>query len=180
MQLIRSQALIHTVLLAARWGFWSEGSRYKHEQRNPRTLSLLLPGRPAHGPAENRPIVAAGLRRTVEALRASDKEVWLVGPLPEIGYPVPKSLYLQQLGFDRDFDIRPTRDEFLARQEFVISLFNQLQRELGVRTVWPHRALCASGLCQVESDDRPYYVDDNHLSVFGAKALESVFTPVFE
>jgi peptidoglycan/LPS O-acetylase OafA/YrhL len=179
-QFIRSQASIHTVLLAARWGFWSEGSRYKSELRNPRTISLLLPGEPMLGPIENRPIMAAGLRGTVETLRSSDKEVWLVGPLPEIGYPVPKSLYLQQLGLDRDFDIRPTRDEFFARQDFVIGLFNQLQREVGIRTVWPHRALCGSGLCQVEGGDQPYYVDDNHLSVFGAKALESVFTPVFE
>ena len=83
-----SMASIHTVILAGRWGLWAEGSPYKHE--GGRRASLV----DASGVAmDNHAAFAAGLERVVDKLTTAGKQVWLVGPIPEIGYNVPRALY---------------------------------------------------------------------------------------
>ena len=69
-----------------------------------------------------------GLDRTIAALTAARKRVWLIGPIPEIGYPVPRALYLAQFGDVKKADIVPTYDEFKARQRRVFELLSQLRK----------------------------------------------------
>jgi peptidoglycan/LPS O-acetylase OafA/YrhL len=182
LQLLLATPSIRTVVLSARWGLWSEGSRYKNETRRPATVNLVaLDDMPA-GSKQNHTALAAGLRRTIATLRANAKEVWLVGPVPEVGYPVPKAMHIQRLehGINQELDIRPTREEYRQRQAFVISLLDQLQKEFAIKVIWPDRTMCDLDHCQIAQNGKPLYSDDNHLSVFGATALKSLFEPIFE
>ena len=164
---------IGTVILAGRWGLWAEGTRYKHEGRQPVAVALAVGAAP-----DNHRALSTGLENTVSRLIASGKTVWLVGPIPEVGYVVPRALYIAQLGIPGGVDVRPTSGEFDARQHFVIDLFDKLAREHPVSVVWPHRALCDHGKCRVEVDGRPIYWDDNHLTRFGADSISDVLAPM--
>jgi peptidoglycan/LPS O-acetylase OafA/YrhL len=85
---------LHTVILAGRWGLWAEGSRYKRETGKAVFLATASGVR-----LDNHVALAAGLERAVAELIAAGKQVWLVGPIPEIGYNVPRTLYIESLGF---------------------------------------------------------------------------------
>jgi peptidoglycan/LPS O-acetylase OafA/YrhL len=180
LRFILSTSSIRTVVLSARWGLWAEGSRYKKENRKPPVVYLVPLNSVPAGPKQNRTVLAFGLHETIATLRGNGKEVWLIGPVPEIGYPVPRSMYIQKLGINPSLEIRPTREEYQQRQSFIISLFDRLQKEFHVKVIWPDLALCNQHYCQIEQNGKPLYIDDNHLSVYGAKSLDSLFKPIFE
>ncbi len=180
LQFILSTSSIRTVVLAARWGLWAEGTRYKKESRKPAAIYLVSQNGVSTDPLQNRAAFAFGLHETIAALRADGKDVWLIGPTPEVGYLVPKSIYIEQLGINPNLDIRPTPEEYQQREGFVIGLFDRMQKEFQVKVVRPDRALCDERHCKIEQDGKPLYIDDNHLSVFGAKSLQMLFEPIFD
>jgi hypothetical protein len=129
--------------------------------------------------AGNHAALAGGLEQTIAALLAAGKHVWLVGPVPEIGFDVPRYVHLQALGFAQDLDIAPTLDEFNARQRFVLALLDDLAQRYAVGVILPHRRLCDGTRCAVMRDGRLLYSDDDHLSVFGAQSIAEDFSAAF-
>ena len=169
-----SQLSIRTVILAGRWGLWAEGLPYKHEGGPMVSLN------DASGtPVDNHVGFAAGVEQAVAKLTSAGKQVWLVGPIPEIGYDVPRTLYFDSLGVKRDFHLRPTLQEFNDRQAFVLTLFGAIAKKYKTRLIWPHEYLCNSQFCQVQKDGRPLYVDDQHLTRTAAISLSTIFDPIF-
>jgi peptidoglycan/LPS O-acetylase OafA/YrhL len=175
--LIAGTKSIDTVILAARWGWWAEGSPYKRESGPP--VPLGLPGVP-DAEVGNRAALSAGLEHTIAALLSAGKRVWLVGPVPEVGYDVPRYSYLRSLGFAGGLDIAPTRAEFSQRQVFVLDLMKGLTDRYPLGTIWPHERLCNEISCAVARDNHLLYADDDHLSVFGAQSIAGLFTPIFK
>ncbi|HUB85490.1 MAG TPA: acyltransferase family protein, partial [Rhizomicrobium sp.] len=111
-----------------------------------------------------------GLERTVRMLTNAGKHVTIVASVPEAGYSVPRVMaHLRMAGNKTE----PTRNlqEFLAHQKFIFATMAAMQKKYGVKIVYPHRILCASGACELALDDRPLYRDEHHLSVFGAMQL---------
>ena len=175
------------MVLAARWGWWSESLPYKREGGTPVTLALLPPahadeGGRDHTPGEtgNHPALAASLEQTVSALLAAGKRVWLVGPVPEIGYDVPRFVHLRALGFAAGLEIAPTLAEFRDRQGFTRALLDDLARRHPIGAIWPHQVLCDNDRCAIARDGHLLYSDDDHLSVFGAQSIAAVFSPIFD
>ena len=167
-------ASIRTVILAGRWGLWAEGSPYKHE--GGQGASLV----DASGVAtDNHAAFAAGLERIVAKLIATGKQVWLVGPIPEIGYDVPRTLYFDSRSVSRRIHIRPTRQEFDDRQAFVMTLFADIAQKHNVQIVWPHKFLCDDHFCRVQQDGHPLYIDDQHLTRSAAISMSVIFDPIF-
>jgi peptidoglycan/LPS O-acetylase OafA/YrhL len=180
MNWIRSTPSVTSVILAGRWAIWAEGWRYKQEDRRPAFVRVFSSSHHETAEPNNRAAFEEGLKATLAALHQAGKTVWLIGPTPEIGYDVPKSLYLDTLRLSRPLDIRPTYQEFGERQMFVVSKFDEIERTFGVKTVWPHRALCREDRCDVQRNGIPLYSDDNHLTNFGAGLLTTTFAPIFE
>ena len=178
LDLVLSTPSIETVVLAARWALWAEGTRYKREDRRPSFVRISASDGSFNASPNNQSPFQDGMERTLSALAAAGKRVWLVGPVPEVGYDVPRSLYLAKLGLD-DADVRPTRGEFDERQRFVMSSLRRLAHEHQVGIIWPHEALCTTRLCDVARHGKPLYVDDNHLSPFADRSIASIFDPVF-
>jgi peptidoglycan/LPS O-acetylase OafA/YrhL len=165
---------IHTVVLAGRWGLWAEGWPYGAEG-GPRVTTMTAAG----APIDNHAALAVGLDAAMAALHAAGKQIWLVGPIPEIGYSVPRTLYLNSLGIRPSLDIRPTIAQFERRQDFVLRLLVRLADKYQARLIWPHRTLCDDRFCHVLNDGRPLYSDDQHLARSGARTLSTLFEPVF-
>lgn len=166
---------IRTVILAGRWGLWAEGTPYKRETG--KRVSLF----DASGsPADNRAALASGLERAVSSLTSAGKQVWLIGPIPEIGYDVPRTLYLNVRGIHpHPVDIRPTLKEFESRQAFVLTLFAKLADKYRLSVIWPHKFLCGNKFCEVQENGYPLYVDDQHLTRSAALSMVPIFRPIF-
>ncbi|HEX6120882.1 MAG TPA: SGNH hydrolase domain-containing protein, partial [Dongiaceae bacterium] len=177
LRLIVETPSVRTVVLAARWGWWAEGLPYKREAGAP--VKLVL-GEASSGATDNHAALAAGLEQTVAVLIAAGKRVWLVGPVPEVGYDVPRYFHLRALGLADGMNIAPSLSDFGARQAFVLGLFGDLARRYPIGTVWPHQGLCGDAGCDIVRDGHLLYADDDHLSVFGARSLAALFAPVFE
>jgi len=179
LEYILSTPSIETVILAARWSLWAEGTRYKREDRKPSFVRITAPdGKPGDAP-DNQVAFAEGMEKTLSILAGAGRKIWLVGPVPEVGYDVPRSIYLGKLGLG-GMDVRPTREEFDQRQRFVVSLFRELAKKYPVKLIWPHEALCDKVKCDVQRGGRALYADDNHLSPFADKSIESIFLPIFD
>jgi SGNH domain (fused to AT3 domains) len=178
LQWVLDNPSVRTVVLAARWAYWTRGDGFKIEQVEPITLSLQNGGGRRLDTAQ---VLGGGLETTVATLLAAHREVWIVGPTPEVGFDVPMSRYRHELGIDRDVNIDPLRSEYAARQEPVFQLFKAIgTRFPSVRFVWPHQALCDPNRCRTVQDGRALYYDDDHLSVYGAELIAPTFIPVFE
>ncbi|WP_338052535.1 SGNH hydrolase domain-containing protein [Rhodocyclus purpureus] len=122
---------------------------------------------------------ADSLAEVVKQLTAAGKQVWLVGPVPDVKTLVPRALYLRSLGLAQDFELRPREDEFKATQSRTLAVLGELSRLPGVSLVLPHEVLCADGWCEVVRDGRPLYFDDNHLTTVGATLVARVLEPAF-
>lgn len=167
---------IELVIMNARWAFYAHGSTYDVEaRRNP----VIADGHAqTSGPAEIKAVFVRGLRRTLAALRSAGKRVVIVGPIPEIGWTVPRTLAMQRYT-GRSWPISPTFPEFLERQSFVILTLRKLAAEFSADLVFPHAALCDKNECAVMRGDQILYSDSNHLSLTGARQIHAIFEPIF-
>jgi peptidoglycan/LPS O-acetylase OafA/YrhL len=179
LRMIVETPAITDVVIAARWAFWSEGMHYLGETGMP-PATLVLTETPLVHATDNHAALAAGLERTISTLLSAGKRVWLVGPVPEVGYNVPRYFYLRSIGFAGDLAIAPTLAEFGRRQEFVFDLLGDLERRYPIGAIWPHERLCGDAGCEIARDGHALYSDDDHLSVFGAQSIASMFAPVFD
>lgn len=120
------------------------------------------------------------LRRTVDALVERGKTVWLFRQVPEQTTSLPRALALS-LKWNRDLaPATRTLDEYIRERSGQDSLLPEMSGTrvfvldpLGV--FYPD-----GGNCRVMDDGRPFYIDDDHLSVFGAMQLKPALLPLFE
>jgi peptidoglycan/LPS O-acetylase OafA/YrhL len=168
---------IRTVILEARWGKNAAGTAYGDEGHG--FVPIADDIARAKKPGDNAAIFARGLKRTIDALRAAHREVVLIGPVPEVGQPVPQVLARMALS-GKYRPIGPTREDYRRREEAVLPLFRKAAAaDSGVTAVFPARYLCASGRCLVRKDGIPLYRDGHHLSVYGARLLDPLLAGIF-
>jgi hypothetical protein len=164
---------VTTVILGAHWTLYATGTRYGREADGPVVRLREHEGGalPSAG-ATNEAVFGAALERTVAALSRAGKEVVILGPVPEVGRPVPWTLALAAWR-GRDVDIRPGLADFDERNRIAVSTLAGLGERGLATVVFPHLALCEGeeGRCRVESGGRTLYTDDNHLTRRGAGLL---------
>lgn len=164
---------VPVVVIAARWSNWRIG-----EPGNPVESSVDLRLSDESGPAvsraDNARIFENGFRRLIAALR--DKDVYVVGPVPEPSFDVPQTLFVARYGL-----ISPPTSislvEYEHRHRKAIAILRRVAN--GTTLIWPHSKLCRSGECPLATDGRPAYFDHNHLSVEAAAATAELYARVF-
>ncbi len=175
LDLIRSEGKLHTVILASRWVITADGRRYLNESGT----DVFVRDAQSHETSvgENAAVFRRGLGRTLSALRSAGRRIIVVGPIPEIGFDVPTTL-ARDIWFKRKVrieDIEPSRAAFFERQKLVLNTLHDLQAQFGFMLIQPYLSLCDRKTCGVGTPARPLYVDDNHLSISGARRLRSLF-----
>ncbi len=172
---IRRTSTIDTVILAGRWAIYAEGTAYGPESMLPITLRDSTKGSVSRNDYFN--LFRHALEKTVLSLQKAGKRVVLVGPVPEVGWNVPKWLAIENIAHS-PHRIAPRYAAFLERQEPVLRELSDLKGHRGVAIVYPHRVLCGRENCEIIKDGHPLYIDDDHLSVHGAMRISSIFDPV--
>jgi len=111
-------------------------------------------------------------------LMAQQRPVYMVRPIPEMGFDVPKRLSRRLLvGLTNDLSI-PIED-YQKRNAWVWAAQDAARDQCGVKILDPTTYLCRDGRCYGSQNGRPLYSDDDHLSEFGNKLLVPMFATVF-
>jgi len=169
---------IGTVILAARWAIWANGTRYKNESG--RLMSLVDRESGETEAGDNAALFEIGLRRTITALEKQGKNIVLVTQVPEVGHDVPSATYSAKLtGRDVNAMIAPSIEEYRERTSIVTRVFGTLDAERHLTIVDPGKLLCQGKNCRVVLDGTPLYRDDNHLSLRGCVLVSSLFDGLF-
>ena len=174
--MIERRPQIKDVVLVARWALYAEGTLYGPEPGEPAFLSDSASR--AATVEENRRVFERSLRRTVAELRALGRRVWLIAPVPEVGWDVPSTMARLQL-HGRDMRIAPTRSEYELRQACVLRTLTSLASVPGVSLVRPDALLCRGSMCEIAVQGQPIYFDDDHLTRHGAAMLEPMLEAIF-
>jgi peptidoglycan/LPS O-acetylase OafA/YrhL len=166
LRFLQGRADMPVVILAARWALAAEGDRPDGAGEDAllkdRTLDL-----PSGDIDDNLAIFDAGMRDTVAAIRATGRQVVILGGVPEIGWPVPETLALSEMD-GAPVPPAPTAEEVEMRNAPAVALFDALDAQPGVRFVSLTATFCNPDCAVRDAEARPVYVDDDHLSWSGA------------
>lgn len=175
LEILEATPSVTEVILSGRWAMSADGRPAPHEDGpNEYVIDKDHP----QGSLANNPIVfAKGLDRLVAALTAAHKKVVIVADVPEPGWPVPETLARIAVAHGT-LDIRPTRDQYRARQTVALAAFDAMHRKYGAQIVYPSDILCSSGKCVVEKNGLPIYMDSSHLTESGSRLLAPLLDPL--
>ncbi len=110
---------------------------------------------------------------------AKQRTVYMVRPIPEMGFDVPKTLSRRMIvGLNNDLSI--SIEAYLKRNGWVWAAQDVAREKCGIKILDPTPYLCRDGRCYGSQNGRPLYHDDNHLSEFGNKLLVPMFAEVFQ
>ena len=104
--------------------------------------------------------------------------VFMVRPIPEMGFDVPKTLSRRMAGGLKG-DLSISIEDYRNRNQWVWKAQDIARDKCGVKILDPLPYLCSDGRCYGSKAGRPLYVDDDHLSEFGNKLLIPMFAEVF-
>jgi peptidoglycan/LPS O-acetylase OafA/YrhL len=126
-------------------------------------------------------IFSVGLERTLARLAKAGARVCVVLDVPELRFPIPAALLTaRQRGLDGEL-LTLTREEAKAGQAVVERDIRALAARYPVDIVDLKDALCASGRCEIGDGKTSFYLDNNHLTVAGAKrvtpSIDGCFVP---
>jgi hypothetical protein len=167
---------VSDVVLVARWSGYVAGDDANLDAR----IKVFFASEPQGLSAAYR----EAFRSTVCGLHAQGKRVFVLGPVPEVGVNVPAALAAPQLSWlyrivGSARDIRVSIASYRERNAIILAAIADAQKGCGVNLIDTAKAMCASGLCEIQRGGRPLYRDGDHLSEFGSRSLMPLFHDVF-
>ena len=117
--------------------------------------------------------VLKGYSNTIEKLLLSGKRIFLVYPVPEIGWDVPRQSFKS---YNRKslIDVTVSYQSYLDRSKLVIDVFNKFTSYENFIKIDPSILFCnikTPGRCETSINDKLLYFDDDHVSNYGAQML---------
>ncbi|MFT2791572.1 acyltransferase family protein [Serratia sp. T13T92] len=110
---------------------------------------------------------------------ASTRPVFMVRPIPEMMFDVPKTLSRAMMFGKETPHIYLTETDYMKRHSFVWEAQDKAAKKCGVKILNPLPLLCKNGICGSMHDGRPIYYDDDHLGEYGNKILVPMFQKIF-
>jgi peptidoglycan/LPS O-acetylase OafA/YrhL len=127
-----------------------------------------------------RKAVIAGYKNGVRELLDHGKKVFLIYPIPEVGWNVPSQLFKRIYIHHLTSKVTTDYNVYRNRSASVITAFDNLGEHKNLTRVFPDKILCNTyekARCATESQNAILYHDDDHLSVEGAAlVINKIFT----
>jgi peptidoglycan/LPS O-acetylase OafA/YrhL len=178
LQFVQSHPEIDTVVLSSRWTNWKLGEPGTIAEA-PVDIRLRDAGGTAKTPEANKQIFVRGFEKLLQALATAQKTIWVIGPIPEAAFRIPRALFVEHIGFDHT-DLEIPFAEFQRKNVFILSTLANMQQRFSTQMIWPHLALCENAKCPVVENGKPLFFDDNHLSLQGAHKTSFLYDRIFE
>jgi peptidoglycan/LPS O-acetylase OafA/YrhL len=118
------------------------------------------------------------LDATLSELVRRGSKVVLVMDVPEIGYDVPHAL-AKAVMTRSSGDIAPTPEAVQRRQELAKKVLAAAAQRSGAIILDPTPEICDPSRCYVRKNGVILYIDEDHLTVSGAREISRIFDPVF-
>ncbi|MCU1376751.1 MAG: hypothetical protein JWO68_4037, partial [Actinomycetia bacterium] len=167
---IKARPELRTVVLAARWSFYAETSRFGEEQG--RVVVLVDDETRTPGAADTKRVIRDALIRTISELQAAGKAVVVVSQVPEVGVDVPSCVTRNAMQLSVKRPCQVSQREALERTAFIDTLVRSVHApERRVCAVVPSAIICSEATCRSVLSGKPIYVDDDHLTTAGAQWL---------
>ncbi len=175
---------IRNVVLVGRWACYTEGhtSAYGPAERTAVTGGCIqLPGNPPPGSEEVRSTFARAVEDTVKGLVEAGKTVYLVYPVPETAYLVPQVLANEVIeGRDPAKFTVPAQKIYYERTGPMISILDAITEREGVVRIRPEEKLIDQGNIRLMNEGKPFYFDDDHLTLDGGRYIMPLFEQIFQ
>lgn len=167
-----------SVLLAARWSTYLIGRNEKHSKNNDMIWSPD-PNNNKNSMNESRHIALfkKTVIDTICLLRDSGAKVFVLEPIPEIGFGVPGALARKEM-YGTNQELRVSKISYQKRNQQILSILAEAKSQCGVTLLSPQSLLCDKDYCQLEQKKHPLYFDDDHLSTRGASLLEPLLEQI--
>ena len=122
------------------------------------------------------------LRQFIEGLLSVGVKVYVVYPIPEIGWDIIRVNQWHYLSTGKILDqLSIDMHDYDKRNKFVLSILSEFESRPNFVAVKPQPIFCDSlikGRCAAQFGGVPYYVDDNHLSRIGSRfVVDAIFPP---
>ncbi|WPP01467.1 acyltransferase family protein [Pseudomonas sp. HR96] len=110
---------------------------------------------------------------------AQTHPVYLVKPIPEMPFAIPKGMNLQQRIFQKPSDIIAPLQAYEERNRVALAAIDAAANQCAAVIVDPTPYLCSAGECFGSKNGVSLYFDDNHLLDFGNEHLRGLFSSIF-
>ncbi len=107
-----------------------------------------------------------------------DRQVYLVRPIPELRYDVPRTMGRAAL-MGRSKRVSISMTEYEARHKVVWDAQDAASAQCGAKILNPLPYLCRDGQCWGDQAGVPLYYDDDHLNEHGGALLTPMFKEIF-
>lgn len=171
---IVADADITTVVLCARWVSAIKGESVD----GPDEPVVWTPFRDRSQENVSR-FLRACLDDTIHQLNRAGKRVVVFYPIPELGVNGPQAVAAGYLHPDRSLRI-PDAEAFFRRQRPVMEMFDELEPSDQLIRVRPYKLFLADGKIVYKEGLVPFYQDDHHLNLVGARRLIPIFDQLFD
>ena len=125
-------------------------------------------------------LLDGSFNKTINDLLTNNIKIVLIYPIPEVGWNVSKKL-ISRLALNREglkgvFKSNPlttSHEVFLERSKKIHKIYNKIKDE-NITRIYPEKILCNSLIkdrCITHDQSRVFYIDDDHLSIDGAKLV---------
>lgn len=114
------------------------------------------------------------VRKFLLRLQSSGKPIWVVDPIPEVGWDLPHYNFATYLQTGKvPADVSTSYALYKQRNRFVIEALDDAKLD-GIQRIRPEDYFCKVGdgtRCMAQVNWQPYYYDSNHLASAGARPI---------
>lgn len=109
---------------------------------------------------------------------SQNNPIFILQQTPEMKYQVPREMAKERLKGNSNFRVKLPIDEYHKRHEMFETISNKLQKGCNVTYIPVEDKFCDDQFCYGDIDGRPIFIDDDHLSEFGASKLIPLFKKI--
>lgn len=170
------------VILAARWSIYTEQTRFNNGEGGVEggenvIFDIVENGKKLNNKQTIRQEkMLAQVQKTIQELIDSGKTVFVLYPVPEVGFHVPERLAKIEMYDIENYSITHSYERYQSRNEKIRTLFDDMQSSASENLIFidVSEQLCSesTGRCTVVGENSyPLYNDDDHLSNFGSNLV---------
>ena len=172
LQLILETKSITTVILSFRGAIYTTGKGFGSGPRES-DINYTISGSGNQGDAQDLAShVKTGVSTMIDALEAAQKRVVFVSDVAELGFDIPACISGRLFDKPKFPECRIPKSAVDARRKeyvAVIEALKLLHPRLSVFDAM--NVLCDEAYCYGGRDHRYFYIDDNHLSIYGSSVV---------
>ena len=171
---------IKKIVLLSRWSFNLTGERFNNLEGGKEIGKghYFVPVEENRFLEDNErmDIILREIEKFVLNLVKKNKEVYVVLPIPEMGWEIPNNL-ARQIYLKRDTDNKTlsiSKSIYDERNQKIINFFKYIKKKYNVMLVYPSNTFCDKRRCYAHINNVPLYFDDDHMSKEGAKLVSNI------